>query len=198
MKIGLATKGIRLPDDASKSAAESPTPVDYLDDAGVDFPAKVAGLVPFLIRAAGDKDEGNRVCALYALADARDPRATAELRRRLEDPSAKVRLYAACFLTEFGDVTGLPELRRALKRVRNTSPTDNILYYPEAGTLLASFERLTGKSFGKIPAPPGLLSHLKQAEQNKAEYARLLEAWSDWWEWKPETTDAADAPAEKE
>ena len=31
------------------------------------------------------------------------------------------------------------ELRRALERLRNTSPAYNVLYYPEAGQLLAAF-----------------------------------------------------------
>ena len=40
---------------------------------GSDFAPKVEGLVPYLVLAASDKVELNRISALYALADTRDP-----------------------------------------------------------------------------------------------------------------------------
>ena len=147
-----------------------------------DFAPEVEGLVPYLISAAGDKAEGNRVCALYALADTRDPSAVSELRKRLKDPSEKVRLYAACFLTEYQDAAGLPEMRDALARLRRTRPVDVLDYYWQAERLLASFERITGKSFGQIPLNPNLCS-VDHGETKR--YKALVDTWAEWWAWEP-------------
>ena len=150
---------------------------------GADFAAKVEGLVPYLISAASDKSEGNRVCALYALADTRDPSAVLEIRNLLKDPSERVRLYAACFLTEYEDAAGLPEMRAALDRLRKVTPKDNLHYYLNAEMLLASFERVTGKSFGRIPLNPDLCS-VGNGEGER--YNALLDTWAKWWAWAPE------------
>jgi hypothetical protein len=146
---------------------------------------RVGDLVPQLVKGARDEDESNRVTALYALADARAPEATAELRRRLEDSSRRVRLYAACFLTECKDASGLPQMRNGLSRLCETKPTDDVRYYGDAEMLLASFERITGKSFGDIPMNPSLCSDLQVMARYEREYAALLDAWSRWWDWKP-------------
>ncbi len=150
---------------------------------GPESAPQVDGLVPVLVSAASDDAEGNRVCALFALADTRDQLAVAELRRRLKDPSDRVRFYAACFLTEFQDASGLPEMRRELNRLSGTSrlsPED----YGQAEMLLASLERLTGKSFGPIPLNPTLAS-VSGGERER--YDELLAAWAAWWAWEPGT-----------
>ena len=149
---------------------------------GPDFAPKVEGLVPYLISAADDKAEGNRVGALYALAGTCDPSAVSELRNRLKDPSEKVRLYAACFLTEYQDAAGLPEMRDALARLRRTRPADVLSYYWQAEKLLASFERITGKSFGQIPRNP-ILCSVDHGETKR--YKALLDTWAEWWAWEP-------------
>lgn len=155
---------------------------------GPEFDPKVEGLVPYLISAAGDKVEHNRIAALYALADTRDPLAVSALRNKLKDPSEKVRLYAACFLTEYQDATGLAEMRKALKRLWSIDPQRLALdwsYYHEVELLLASLERITGKSFGPIPLNPALCSDLKGMQDIKKHYKALLDTWAEWWAWEP-------------
>jgi len=155
-----------------------------------DFAPKVQGLVPYLISAADDKAERNRVCALYALADTRDPSAVLEMRNRLKDQSEKVRLYAACFLTEYQDAAGLPEMRKALTRCRSIDVQRlavelDYSYYHEAELLLASLERIIGKNFGPIPLNPTLCSDLRKMRDIKKRYKALLDTWAEWWAWEP-------------
>ena len=150
---------------------------------GPDHPPKVDGLVPTLISAAGDPAEAVRDCALFALADACDPDAVLEIRKRLQDPRTRARFLAACLLTEFQDASGLPELKAALHRLRSTGPGDEVLYWSHAEMLLASLERITGKSFGEVPLNPGLCS----ADRGESErYRELLDAWAAWWDWRPD------------
>ncbi|MBN2181575.1 MAG: HEAT repeat domain-containing protein [Sedimentisphaerales bacterium] len=153
----------------------------------VEFAPKVEGLVPYLVSAANDPIESNRICALYALADTRTPQAVAELRNRLKDPSEKVRFYAACFLTEYQDTSGFTEMQDALARLRRSRPEDMLDYYDQIARLLASFERITGKSFGEIPMSPYLSSNTRQIEQIKNEYNTLLQTWAEWWAWEPKS-----------
>jgi len=155
---------------------------------GLEFAPEVEGLVPHLVSAANDKVESNRICALYALADTRDPLAVLELRNRLEDPSENVRFYAACFLTEYQDASGLPEMRDALARLIETDPIDNFIYYLNAEMLLASFERIIGKSFGEIPLNPSLSSSTIEIPLIEERYDILLVTWAEWWAWKPKAT----------
>jgi hypothetical protein len=152
---------------------------------GSDFAPKVEGLVPYLVSAASDKAESNRICALYALADTRDPLAVLELRNRLKDPSEKVRLYAACFLTEYQDASGLSQMGDALVRLCRVDPSKSLDYYGQAEMLLASFERITGKSFGEIPLNPHLSSDTRQIPAIEKRYNTLLNAWAEWWTWEP-------------
>ena len=157
---------------------------------GPDFAPKVEDLVPYLISAAGDEAESNRVSALYALADTRDHSAVLEMRNRLKDQSEKVRLYAACFLTEYQDAAGLPEMRNALNRCRSIDVKRlavelDYSYYHEAELLLASLERITGKSFGPIPLNPTLCSDLRRMQDIKKRYKALLDTWAEWWTWEP-------------
>ncbi|MBN1361418.1 MAG: HEAT repeat domain-containing protein [Sedimentisphaerales bacterium] len=164
-------------------------PKDERTEPRVEFAPKVEGLVPYLVEAANDDVEANRICTLYALADTRDPTAVAELRHRLKDPSEKVRLYAACFLTEYQDASGLTEMLSALERLRRTDPEQSpdyeFEYYGQVERLVASFERLTGKSFGAAPMHPGLSSNLHQVPQLKQRHKTLLDAWAQWWAWDP-------------
>ena len=158
---------------------------------GPDFAPKVAGLVPYLISAASDKVDSNRIVALYALADTREPLAVSELRKKLKDPSELVRSLAACLLTEYQDATGLPEMRNALDRLRsiNLPLALDILYYDEAERLLSSFERITGKSFGPIPLNPGLRSDTRQIPNIRKRYKALLDTWAEWWAWEPKAKE---------
>ena len=158
----------------------------------VEFAPKVEGLVPFLISAANDSIESNRIIALYALADTRDPFAVTELRNRLKDSSEKVQLYAACFLTEYQDASGLFVMKSALTSLNKTEPETSdyeFEFYSQAEMLLASFERITGKSLGQIPMNPSLSSDTKQIEQIKRTYNNLLRNWSQWWLWEPKAEE---------
>jgi hypothetical protein len=159
-----------------------------------DFAPKVQGLVPYLVSAASDKAERNRVCALHALADTRDPSAVSELRNRLKDESEKVRLYAACFLTEYQDAAGLPEMRNALNRIRSIDVQRlevelDWSYYHKAELMLASLERITGKSFGPIPLNPTLSSDFRRTKEIKKRYKALLDTWAQWWAWEPKAQE---------
>ena len=145
-----------------------------------------------MISAANDKAERVRVSALYALAGSREPAAVAELRNRLKDPSWKVRLYAACFLTEYQDAAGLSEMRKALDRLKKTEKIeieDEFNHYGRIEMLLASFERITGKSFGEIPLNPTLSSKVDPPEKER--YKELLDIWHTWWTWQPDGQGAA-------
>lgn len=152
---------------------------------GPDHAPKVEGLVPHLLCGAGDISPRVRLMALFALADAREPKAAAELRQRLQDPSREVRWHAACFLTEFQDASGLPELKESLRTLNHTGASQEISFYSEAEMVLASLERITGKSFGDIPMDPGLSSNLSDAARSRDRYALLLRTWADWWDWSP-------------
>lgn len=156
---------------------------------GPDFAPKVEGLIPHLIEATNDPDEANRVLALHALADTRDPQAQQALRDRLEDDSERIRFEAACLLTEFQDAAGMPVLRAKLDQLSanpDPNPEDDFLYYAHAGKLLAAFERITQKSFGDIPLNPHLLSDSRVVPTAQQDYATLLRRWSAWWAWQPE------------
>ena len=151
------------------------------------FAPKVEGLVPYLVLAASDASEENRIAALFALADTREPAAVTEIRNRLNDDAENVRFFAACFLTEYQDASGLHELRSALERLEKTSDPESIGfgYYRQAGFLIASLERLLGKSFGPIPMDPHLLSDGRHAEHTKKRFKELIDIWSQWWAWQP-------------
>ena len=153
------------------------------------FEPIVKGLLPYLIKAANDRNEQNRVSALYALADTRQEGAVKELRRRLKDSSARVRFLAACFLTEYNDASGLDELKSSIKRFSKNKSSDTI--YFDSGKLIASFERITGKSFGTIPMPPALYSDLKQMEKAEKQYRYLIDVWAKWWAWEPGKNEIA-------
>ncbi len=157
---------------------------------GGEFAPKVDGLVLYLIKAANDPVEQNRVTALFALADTLDPAAIAEIRHRLTDDSQEVRFEAACFLTEFQDASGLEEMKKELERLRSSrgsSATADADYSRMTATerLLASFQRLTGKSFGPVPMNPSYASDGNVAKASAQRYEELLDAWADWWAWEP-------------
>jgi hypothetical protein len=153
------------------------------DRRGEVFEPKVPGLVPHLARAAGDEVEANRVIALYALADTLDPAAVTAIRARLKaDASEQVRFQAACLLTEFQDASGLGEMKKALARFRKDPAAAGVF---DAERLLASFERITGKSFGPIPMSSALHSSTTAAAKSREDTGKLLDAWAGWWEWTP-------------
>jgi hypothetical protein len=154
---------------------------------GREFAPQVEGLVPYLVSAANDNVEVNRITALYALVDTREPLAVKELRKRLKDSSEKVRFFAACFLTEYQDASGLPEMRNVLLRLcKNTyNVEDDLIYYNQAEMLLASFERIIGKSFGEIPLTPTICSDTREISRIKERYSYLLKTWEQWWSWEP-------------
>jgi hypothetical protein len=154
-----------------------------------EFAPQVEGLVPYLVSAANDDVEVNRISALYALADTRDPLAVKELRNRLKDSSEKVRFFAACFLTEYQDASGLTEMRNALAHLRKNTYEDEFDYYSHAEILLASFERIIGKSFGEIPLNPTICSDTREISRIKERYSYLLEAWEQWWSWEPKVKE---------
>ena len=147
-------------------------------------PLKSQGLVPHLVKAAGDKVEANRLAALHALADTLDPAAVAALRAALKDDTDAVRLLAACLLTEYEDSSGLAEMKRALTRFREKPKAARPF---EVERLLASFQRLTGKSFGDIPLyrSPELASDGRTAAATEKKFRELLDAWAAWWAWEP-------------
>ena len=93
-------------------------------------------------------------------------------------------MTAAGFLTEFHDARGLPEMRKALDRLRKGERNDVHRYW-NAGLLLSSFERITGKSFGPLPLNPGLQSVAEKGKDSRETYERLIETWAAWWDWRP-------------
>lgn len=149
---------------------------------GEPFAPQVPGLVPHLVRAAGDEAELNRVTALTALADTLDPAAVTALRAGLEDKSRAVRFQAACLLTEFKDASGLDEMKDALKRFRADPKAPGPF---DVERLLASFERITGKGFGPIPPNPFISSDTRVIAASEARYRELLDTWAAWWDWQP-------------
>lgn len=184
-----ARQALAMRDGSRTKPSRTIDPEDEGIEALVEFAPKVEGLVPYLVSAANDQVESNRICALYALADTRDPLAVSELRRRLKDPSEKVRLYAACFLTEYQDASGLAQMRDALAPLCRTDPSKSLDYYWQAEMLLASFERITGKSFGEIPLNPYLSSDTRQIPVIEKRYNTLLNTWAKWWAWEPKTRE---------
>lgn len=149
---------------------------------GISEP-KVKGLVPALVKASDDSDDLNRQTALFALADTLDPAAVVAIKKRLKDENQSVRFHAACFLTEFQDISGLVELKQAMARFRE-NPDSDLGFDIER--LLAALERATGKSFGEIPLSPALASDGRVAAAAKARYAELLDNWTDWYNWTPD------------
>ena len=91
-----------------------------------------------------------RTLALFALADTCDPAAVATIRERLTDANDDVRFAAACLLTEFQDRSSLNELKRASELFRSDKAS-KFMVDLNSEQLLASLERITGKSFGPVP-----------------------------------------------
>ena len=93
-----------------------------------------------------------------------------------------VRFTAACLLTEFKDASGLDEMKKALARFRGKPESAGPF---DVEKLLASFERITGKSFGEIPANPSLSSDSGVVAASEKRYRELLDTWAAWWAWEP-------------
>jgi len=82
-------------------------------------------------------------------------------------------------------------MRKALSGLKGKNPKDAIDYYWQVEMLLASFERITGKSLGKIPLNPLLSSSSDGAEAAKKQYKELVDAWEAWWKQRPATSPVA-------
>jgi hypothetical protein len=125
-----------------------------------------------------------RAIARAGNADALEPSralAVAALRDRLaKDDSALVRGTAACCLTEFGDLSGEAELRRAV--LDAAAHGDRL--GPGAWSLEAlapAVERVSGRSFGPVPLRPELSSDSRavpRLRQERAAYLQKLAAWA--------------------
>ncbi len=109
--------------------------------------------------------------------------ATATLRELLDDPEERVRLSAACLLTEFHDAAGLPELKKAVQKFQKS--TSDLDRYLDGEKVLASLERITTKSFGPVPMNPLLLSDSRKVAPTEQRYQELFDAWVQWWDWTP-------------
>src|SRR5207249_4756520 len=134
---------------------------------------QVPGLVGYLIQAAHDPE--NRCAALTVLADTCDPQAAAEIRRHLKDTSAQIRLHAACLLTEFQDTSGLKEMKQALARWHSEDLEQaGLEFYFNIDLVIASLERITGKSFGKPPLMPLASSDSGAIQAAAPKYRALL------------------------
>jgi hypothetical protein len=72
-----------------------------------------------------------------------------------------------------------------MARLQKTDRGKNIGFYFEAERLPASFERITGKSFGRIPMNPLLASDTRRIPKLEKVYRDLLAAWAQWWAWEP-------------
>ena len=155
------------------------------DPQGPDFEPKVQGVVPYLIYAASDKSEWVRIIALQALADTRDPAAVTELRKCLNDPSWKIRYFAACLLTEYQDSSGLAEMCKSINQVQKRQPPEDRGYPVSVELLLASFQRITGKSFGEIEMNPVLSSDRNAGAKASKRYQELLLEWEGWCSQQP-------------
>jgi len=151
---------------------------------GQEFAPQMAGIVSNLIKAASDPVEPNRTLALFALADTGEPAAIAAIRQRLTDESSDVRFAAACLLTKFRDASGLPELKGALESLRSGKASE-ITMDIQCEQLLASFVRLTGKTFGPIPRSPVFMSDSAKAAEARQRSRELLDTWATWWAKNP-------------
>jgi hypothetical protein len=85
-------------------------------------------------------------------------------------------------LTEFQDASGIEELKKAVRRLSASKNNVDLL---EAEHVLASMQRITGKSFGPLPPNPLLSSDSRAAAVATVRYHELLDAWVAWWDWLP-------------
>jgi hypothetical protein len=134
-------------------------------------------LIPLLVSAAKEDPEYSvRSLALFALADTRDPEGQAVLRDCLDDADPRIRVTAACLLTEFGDDSGLDELGRAVARHVGGEPLDLF----QAEHVLVALCRITGRDVDSVPMNPLLRSTIINEEDRSRTYAGLLEEWARW------------------
>jgi len=157
-----------------------------------EFEPAVKGVVPYLIAATGDRLPRVRSAALRALVRTAEARVVDVLRKHLNDPDEHVQFLAACRLTWFKDATGLPVMRRALTGLRANNPPDGHRDYGKAKILMEAFERITGKSFGRIPVTPMACSSHEGVVRSKKQFEVLLSAWDQWWNWKPKPSEPTD------
>jgi hypothetical protein len=182
VKIDPADKEKNIRQRLANKAKGISTPKTSTPEVVFEFPPQVTGLVPHLIEAANDTHYQNRIFALYALADTCDPKAVIAMQKRLKDPHEKVRLTAACLLTEYKDKNSIPELEKTLIRLSKTKPTDQFDYYWTAARVIPALERITKKSFGQAPMVPGFLSDHRQIKKNQAQYNELIKKWAKYFQ----------------
>jgi len=106
-------------------------------------------------------------------------------RKQLKTGDKATRFEAACSLAACRDVSGLPELKRALERFQTEAAKASFADYYNLKRLVIAFEQLTGKSFGELPPDPFILSDLAAAEKVKRRWQEVLDAWAKWWAWEP-------------
>lgn len=134
-------------------------------------------LIPLLVAAAKEDPEFSvRTLALFALADTRDPEGQAVLEDCLDDADPRIRVTAACLLTEFGDDSGLDELGRAVKRHVGGEPLGPF----QAEHVLVALCRITGRDVDSVPMNPLLSSCIAVGEDWFRTYDEMLEAWNRW------------------
>ncbi len=145
-------------------------------------PPEIEGLLPHLAKATEDKNSDNRKLALFALVDTRDVKAVEELKKGLTDTDRHIRFTAACLLTEYQVSLGLPELKKRLSElVKRDIKQYDFRDFSDAEHLIASFERITGRNFGKIPILPHFSSSTEGEKRSRRQYAELITKWDDWW-----------------
>jgi hypothetical protein len=54
------------------------------------------------------------------------------------------------------------------------------MHFGDIELLLASFERITGESFGEIPMNPVLSSDINAGSNASKQYQKLLRDWEQW------------------
>jgi hypothetical protein len=138
-----------------------------------------------------DKNEKIRLYAACFLTEYQDGSGLPEMRKALNRLREKDNTWVEMMFASFGitekSLGKMP--RKALKSLKGKNPKDAFDYYWQVEMLLASFERITGKSLGKIPLNP-LLSSSSAREEEK-QYKELVDAWVVWWKQQPATSPGA-------
>ena len=114
-------------------------------------------------------------------------------RKKLESGNEEERTDAACKLAEYGDASGLAELKKRLGSYGGGKDRRSYGECEEVSQLISALERVTGKSFGELP-PHGVIN-MEIAEKAARGYEWLVKAWLEWWEWKPQASEAASGTA---
>jgi hypothetical protein len=79
----------------------------------------------------------------------------------------------------------LPEVKDSRQRIELAEALGVQVQTQKAATLLASFERIAGRSFGQIPMDPNILGNTHQMREAKKRFRARLDIWAQWWAWEP-------------